>query len=119
MIGHIFVAIRVTTQSFGDRVEQRAATHTVRTDDLECFDLDFVTRGMIAGALGDLVFVKIIFLHQSIGETQRSFSLGLRRIGMICPLKNRANFVSDIFELNAHLTKLNQACCRLIFRVKS
>ena len=85
----------MTTDSFGDCVEKSAATHAVWAGDLEGFDLDFVTRGALVGAFCHLVFVEIIFFHQSVGEAQCGFSLCLWRIGVVCSLKNRANFLSD------------------------
>ena len=85
----------MATDSFGDGVEKCAATHSVRTSDLKGFDFDFVARGMLVGTLRHLVFVEIIFLHQAVGEAQCGFSLSLWRIGVIGPLKNRANFFSD------------------------
>ena len=85
----------MATDCFGDCVEKRAAAHTVWTGDLKSFNLDFVTRSMLVGALCDLVFVKIIFLHQPVGEAQRCFCLSLWRVGVIGSLENQASFVSD------------------------
>ena len=85
----------MATDSFGDCVEKRAATNAVWAGDLEGFDFDFVTGGVLVGTFCDFVFVEIVFFHQPIGEAQRCFSLCLWRIGVVCSLKNRANFLSD------------------------
>ena len=78
----------MATDSFADCVEKCAAPYSVCTGDLKGFDFDFIARGMLAGAFRHLVFVKIVFFHQPIGETQCGFSFCLRRIGVIGPLKN-------------------------------
>ncbi len=88
MIRNICVAIRMATECFGNCVEKRAAPNTIRTGDLKGLDFDFVTHRMFAGAFSDLVFVQIIFLHQPIGEAQRSFCLGLWCVGVIGSLQN-------------------------------
>ena len=95
MIRNVCVAIRMATECFGDCVKKRAATHSVWPCDLKAFDLDFVTRGVLVRNFGDLEFVQIVFLHQPIGEAQRSFCLGLWCVGVIGSLKNQTNFVSD------------------------
>jgi hypothetical protein len=78
----------MATDSFGDCVKKRAATNAVWAGDLEGFDFDFVTGGVLVCSFRHLVFVKIIFFHQPIGEAECGFSLSLWRIGVIGSLKN-------------------------------
>lgn len=85
----------MATDSFADCVKKCAAPYSVRTGNLKGFDFDIVARGVLVGAFRHLVFVEIIFFHQPIGEAQRGFGLSLRRIGVIGPLKNRADLFSD------------------------
>ena len=87
----------MATDSFADCVEKCAAPYSVWAGDLKGFDFDFIARGMLVGTLRHLLFVEIIFFHQSVGEAQRGFSLCLWRIGVIGSLKNRADLFSDAF----------------------
>ena len=85
----------MATDGFGDCVEKCATAYAVRATDLKCFNFDFVVCGVLVGACRHLVFVEIIFFHQSVGEAQCGFGLSLWRIGVIGSLKNRADLFSD------------------------